>query len=701
MKSYTSSIFLSAFLIFQVQPMIAHYILPWFGGTNSVWSAVVLFFQLMLVGGYLYADWLSKAIAPERQWRIHGALLGIAAGLILVLGFVWPAPVIPSASWKPSTAEQPVLYIFFLLTISVGLPYFILASNSPLIQSWFAHTQTGRSPYWLYALSNAGSLFGLLSYPVLIEPSLRLGEQGWLWSGLYLLFAALTFAIVWQLRRLSYPQAVQPKEGVHIAAPTEITLIHRLLWLTLSAITSVMMLVVTTRLTQDIAPVPMLWILPLTIYLLSFIIAFAGEQYYHRQAFLALLTLTSIGLLFIPLIPNVPIILQIVLNLLFLFATCMTAHGEVYRLRPSAQHLTHFYLLISIGGAVGGIIVNFIAPLVFNDYWEFYIGWIITYLLLLFLGAKQLNVRQRQPIILLGATATVMSILIGYVMIINSQTAIWSERNFYGVLRVIERDNVHLLVHGTTIHGAQYIAADKRDNPIGYYGPDSGIALALQNHPRYGQGIKVGLVGLGVGVLAAYGQKHDIYRFYEINPLVIDLANGAHGFFSFLPDSQARAVTIEIIPGDARLSLEDERNRGETQGYDILVVDAFSSDTIPVHLLTQEALELYLHHLAPDGILVIHITNRHLDLTPLIWTSARQLGLYAGIIRNNIPQDEQTVIFPSVWALLARQPTLLSQPALAGKVDTLEQFSSNLRPWTDDYSNIFQLLRGWRFGSDS
>lgn len=695
MKSYTSSIFLSAFLIFQVQPMIAHYILPWFGGTNSVWSAVVLFFQLMLVGGYFYADWLSKAIAPERQWRIHGALLGIAAVLILGLGFVWPAPVIPSASWKPSTAEQPVLYIFFLLTISVGLPYFILASNSPLIQNWFAHTQTGRSPYWLYALSNAGSLFGLLSYPFLIEPSLRLGEQGWLWSGLYLLFAVLTFAIVWRLRRPNHPPPAQPKEGVHIAAPAEITLVHRLLWLALSAITSVMMLAVTNRLTQEIAPVPMLWILPLTIYLLSFIIAFASEQYYHRQAFLALLTLTSIGLLLTPLFPNVPIILQIGLNLLFLFAICMTAHGEIYRLRPSTQHLTHFYLLISVGGAAGGIIVNFITPLLFNDYWEFYIGWIITYLLLLFLGAKQLNVQQRKPTILLGATATIMSILIGYVMIIDSQTSIWRERNFYGVLRVVERENVYMLVHGLTIHGAQYATADKRDRPIGYYGDDSGISLVVKNHPRYGQGMKVGVIGLGAGVLAAYGQKHDIYRFYEINPLVIDLANGAHGFFSFLSDSQARAVTIEIIPGDARLSLEDERNRGEVQGYDILIVDAFSSDSIPVHLLTQEALELYLHHLAPDGILAIHITNRNLDLTPLIWTSARQLGLYAGIVRNNIPQDEQTVMFPSIWSFLSRQPTLFSQPALAGKVDTLEHYSSNLRPWTDDYSNIFQLLRGW------
>ncbi|MCS6887798.1 MAG: hypothetical protein NZQ09_06255 [Chloroflexus sp.] len=694
MKSYISSIFLSALLIFQVQPMIAHYILPWFGGTNSVWSAVVLFFQIMLVGGYLYADWLSKSVSNERQWQIHGLLLGLAAGLILFLGLSWPAPVIPSSNWKPTTVEQPVLYIFFLLAISVGLPYLTLASNSPLIQSWFSRMYAERSPYWLYALSNAGSLLGLLSYPFLIEPTFRLGEQGWLWSGLYLAFAILTFSIAWRVSRAKQSSPVAHRAEDHASSPAAISLGQRLLWLVLSAIATLMMLAVTNRLTQDIAPVPLLWILPLTIYLLSFIIAFSGEQYYHRLGFLILLSITSAGLIVAPLIPNIPIILQIVLNLLFLFAVCMTAHGELYRLRPAPQQLTHFYLLTSIGGALGGIIVNFVAPLLFNDYWEFYLGWMITYLLFLFLGARQINSNQRKQTILIGATATVMSILIGYTMVIDGQHAIWRGRNFYGVLRVVEKENIITLVHGSTIHGTQYTTADKRTVPIGYYNRESGIGLALTSHPRYGQNMKVGIVGLGIGGLAAYGQQGDVYRFYEINPLVISLATGAHGFFSFLPDSQARGVAIEIIPGDARLSLEAELERGEAQSYDILVVDAFSSDSIPVHLLTQEAFTLYLQHLAPDGILAIHITNRHLNLTPLIWTAARQLDLEVGIVRLEISPDEKTDAFPSVWALLARQPSLFAHPKLAGKVDRLENFSSNLRPWTDDYSNIFQLLKG-------
>lgn len=676
--------------------MIAHYILPWFGGTNAVWSAVVLFFQIMLVGGYLYADWLSKSIPPERQWRIHGTLLAVACSVILLLSLFWPAPIIPSASWRPTVTEQPILYIFFLLTISVGIPYFTLASNSPLIQSWFAYTYTGRSPYWLYALSNAGSLFGLLSYPILIEPSLRLGEQGWLWSGLYLAFVALNIYILWHITRVKGTPQSKNDEDRSSTESVNTPLLDSFLWLMLSAIATVMMLSVTNRLTQDVAPIPMLWILPLTLYLLSFIIAFAGEQYYHRFTFVILASFAFIGVVFTPLIFPLSIILQIGLNLIFLFAVCMIAHGEIYRLRPASKRLTNFYLFISIGGAMGGIIVNFIAPSFFNDYWEFYLGSIAIYCFLILLGARHFRSSQRTQSVIIGVASTVMMIFIGYTMLLDGQNVIWRDRNFYGVLRVLEQNDAILLVHGSTVHGAQFIDPDKRNIPTSYYHADSGIGLALAAHPRYGQEMKVGVVGLGIGTLAAYGQAGDVYRFYEINPLVTSLAKGEHGFFSFLSDGESRGVTIDIIPGDARISLEQELAQGKAQNYDVLVIDAFSSDSIPVHLLTQEAFALYLQHLAPDGMLAIHISNRYLDLAPLIWAIARQHDLTVGIVYKDTPPDKQTVISPSLWALLTRQSTLFERPQLVNNVDTTERFSSNLQPWTDDYSNLFQLLKGIR-----
>ncbi|WP_299645210.1 fused MFS/spermidine synthase [uncultured Chloroflexus sp.] len=693
MNKYIISIFISAFLLFQVQPMIAHYILPWFGGTNGVWSAVVLFFQLMLVGGYLYANWLIKSVDYKKQWKIHNILLLFTVGTIIFLSLSWPAPVIPSTNWKPTSTEQPVIYILFLLTISVGLPYFTLASNSPLIQSWFAQTHVGQSPYWLYALSNAGSLLGLLSYPFLVEPSLRLSEQGWLWSGLYIVFAAVTCFIAWSVPRTRDQIGYHRDKDVQATSAPQTSFTSYLLWLSLSAVATLMMLSVTNRLTQEVAPVPLLWILPLTIYLLSFTIAFAGEFYYHRFAFFIFLTVTSVGVIAALLIPTMPILLQIGSYLLFIFAVCMIAHGELYHLRPAPTQLTSFYLLVSIGGALGGFFVNFIAPLIFDDYWELYIGWIIVYSVLLFLAPKKLNTRRQSYLI--GSVATVMIIFIGYIMLPDHQDTIWRDRNFYGALRVVEnkQEGLNLLIHGSTVHGTQFTAADKRDIPTGYYHLDSGIGLALTTHPHYGQSMKVGIIGLGVGTLAAYGQKGDVYRFYEINPLVISIAQGEHGFFSFLSDSQERGVTIEIVSGDARLSLEQELARGEAQSYDLIVADAFSSDSIPVHLLTLEAFALYLQHLAPDGILAVHISNRHLDLTPIIWKAARHFDLTVGIIRTDAPPDKEASFFPSVWVLLTRQPTIFNHPKLVGKVDTLENDTSNLRPWTDDYSNLLQVIK--------
>ncbi len=698
MAIYIASIFLSAFLLFQVQPMIGHYILPWFGGTNSVWSAVMLFFQTVLTAGYAYAYWLIGRRSARQQWLWHRTLLLASLALLLVLGAVWPPPVTPSAAWKPSSVAWPVLRIFLILLVAVGLPYFALASNSPLIQAWFARLYPGRSPYWLYALSNAGSLLGLLSYPVLVEPALRLRWQGWLWAVLYVLFAALTGSAAWRAARA--PQAGEASMATKDAPAhaSTVTFGRQALWLGLSAVATVMLLAVTSRLTQEIAPIPFLWVLPLAVYLLSFIVAFSGERGYSRPWFVLLLVITSIAVAALAAEPEQPILLQTSIYLIFLFAICMVAHGELYRLRPEAANLTRFYLLISIGGALGGLLVNFVAPLIFSDYWEFYAGWAAACVLLMVLTfVRQTELRHRWRFwhdALVGGLAVGVVIFAAYAIISPAKTDVWRARNFYGVLRVREdkAQGLIFLAHGATVHGVQCTTADRRAVPSGYYWPESGIGLILTSHPRYGHGMRVGVLGLGVGTLAAYGQPGDVYRFYEINPRVVELASGENGFFSYLSDSQQRGVQVEIVLGDARLALEEELAQGKPQGYDVLVVDVFNSDSIPVHLLTREAIALYLQHLAPDGILALHISNRYLDFRPLVWQEANQFGLEVGIVTTPASSTRPETL-PSIWAFLTRDGRLFTAPALSGRVDRLEGFTTRIRPWSDDYSNVFQLLK--------
>lgn len=697
MVVFIASVFLSAFLLFQIQPLIGHYILPWFGGTNSVWSAVMLFFQVVLTGGYAYAYWLTGRVPANRQGWLHSVVLGVALTLMLVLGIFWPSPVTPGASWKPSGVEFPILRIFLILLISVGLPYFTLASNSPIMQAWFARVYPGRSPYWLYALSNAGSLLGLLSYPLLVEPSLILRWQGWLWATGYVLFAALTAYTAWRARRMTdVGQVVNTAKGEQSTlAPLAIS--HQVLWLVLSAVATTMLLAVTSRLTQEIAPIPLLWVLPLAVYLISFVMAFSGERWYSRPWFSLLLAATSVGIIVLIVKPMAPVFLQIGGHLLFLFAVCMVAHGELYHLRPAAGHLARFYLLVSLGGALGGLLVNFLAPVLFSDYWEFYVGWAAACLLLMiltFVRRTELNARWRfWHDALVGSLAMAITIFAAYA-VFHDSTDLWRERNFYGVLRVREdeQQGLILLAHGATVHGVQFIAADRRGEPCGYYWPESGIGLALTSHPRYGQGMRVGVLGLGIGGLAAYGQPGDVYRFYEINPQVVELANGKGGFFSFLNDSRDRGAQIDIVVGDARLSLERELQQSGSQEYDVLVVDVFNSDSVPVHLLTREAIALYLQHLAPDGILALHISNRYLNFTPIVWQAARQFDLEVGIVSTPASPDRPGTL-PSIWALLTRDESLLTSPSLVGRIDRLKDYSTDIRLWSDDYSNVFQLLK--------
>lgn len=712
MAYFALSIFLSAFLLFQVEPMIAKLILPWFGGSTAVWSTVVLFFQIMLTGGYAYAHWLlSKA---RRREIIHLVLLGLSLGLMFVMSFVWKSPITPSVGWKPLGTDSPVLGIFRLLAISVGLPYFLLSSNSPLIQAWFDRSFPQKTAYRLYALSNLGSLLALVTYPVLVEPNLTLAWQGRIWSVLYLLYAGL--AAFGALKSLKLPLSAAPKMRAglgHLEVLPEYShprLKDYLLWIALAATASILLLAVTSEITQEVAVIPFLWVLPLTIYLLTFVLAFSGERWYSRQVFL-LLFLASTLLAGWALEHNgeLAVYEQIGFLGVVLFTACMVCHGELFRMRPHPVHLTSFYLMVSIGGALGGAMINFLAPVIFKGYWELPLGlalcWSI-FLVVTLLNRSKINPRR---VFIVNGVLILAGLVIACersVELIRSDLGndLLIQRNFYGVLRVRQKDfyavssipvegldlsSYHrfALIHGVTVHGFQFHDENLQALPTSYYGKTSGSGLAILDHPKRGKGMRVGVLGLGVGTLAVYGQPGDVYRFYEINPDVIQLAEGQAGYFSFLAKSLAR---VEIVPGDARLSMEQELAAGKPQNYDVLAVDVFSSDSIPVHLLDEESFQVYLQQLSPQGILAIHISNRRLNLVPVIWTLADHFDLARALIDD---PGNGVITYQSIWFLLTRDPTLLTKPAVSSRAKNMTDYVSNIREWTDDYSNLFQILK--------
>ncbi len=696
---YVLSIFLSAFLLFQVQPMIARYILPWFGGTPAVWSTVQLFFQVFLTGGYAYTTWLIGRVPAKKQGWIHLGLLAISIVLVALLGAAWPSPVTPDASWKPLSVDTPIWDIFKLLMACVGVPYFLLSTNSPLTQAWFSRALPGRSPYWLYALSNIGSLLGLLAYPFLIEPNLTLKAQGWAWTGGYVLFVLLAAYGAIRSTRDQIKTPETPKAAEKAPAGTKPSLQLHVLWILLSAIASTIFLATTSQITQEVAAIPFLWVLPLSIYLLSFILTYSDERWYNRKLFGALMVLASISFAWALADTHAQFIALIAVYSFMLFVSVMICNGETYRLRPEPAYLTRFYLMTSIGGASGGVAVNLIAPFIFKGYWELPISVGLTWALLLaiFMTRNSINRALRIRFIhnvLVGATVLLVGAFGLYALAGGKENgAVFEERNFYGVIRVKEVNPTdplwrgYNLAHGVTIHGLQFTAPDKRLWPTTYYVPQSGIGLALLNHPKRGHGMRVGVLGLGIGTLAAYIQPGDRYRFYEINPLVVDLANGAGGYFSFLKDHAAEST---VILGDARISLERELAAGQNQSFDVLVLDVFSSDAIPAHLVTKEAFALYLNDLAPDGILAAHISNRHLDLLPVFWQQAQYYKLNITLIET---EGDDKGASPSNWVLLARDPALLNIPAIANHATSLKNYSTRIPLWTDDFSNLFQILK--------
>jgi hypothetical protein len=699
MLLYALPIFLGAFLLFQIQPLIASCILPWFGGSPAVWTTCMLFFQVLLLAGYAYAHALVSRFSPKAQAILQGLLLLLSLAMMALLRTRWDVPIIPDASLKPDASALPIPYILALLTVAVGLPYLALSTTSPLLQAWFHLSRPGVSPYRLYALSNTGSLLALLSYPVLVEPNFTLRTQGSLWSLGYLLFAlAYLGCAVGMARTRATASDASLEESPDDGPPPALR--RRLLWIALPALASTMLLAVTNQICQEVAVIPFLWVLPLGLYLLSFILCFDSAQWYDRAAYLPALLLT---------LPLVVVVLhhdtelsarlQIGVYVLTMFVVCMFCHGELVARRPRPRYLTSFYLAVSAGGALGGIFVALVAPLVFSGFYELHVALGLSALvgLVTLFHWQTVPPLVRKPLAMtLAAAAIVWPVVMGLQSHVSNEHALLASRSFYGVFRVNDYHpqdplaHKHILVHGRTIHGSQLLAPEFRHQPTTYYSTDSGIGLILNRHPRRlaqrgDRSLRVGLVGLGTGTLAAYGRPGDFFNFYEINPRIAAMARDAR-YFTYLTDSLA---SWHITLGDARLSLERDLARSGSQQYDVIVLDAFSSDSIPVHLLTREALDLYLKHLrGPDGVIAVHVSNRALDLQPVVWSLADALHLRTALISTPEHKD----VYASDWVLVTPSENALRDSMIA-KATTPRPVSQPLRLWTDDYHNLFRILR--------
>jgi SAM-dependent methyltransferase len=668
------TIFAGAFLLFLVQPIIAKAILPWFGGTAAVWTTCLVFFQTALLLGYAYADWTVRKLSAARQVRLHAVLL--AASLLLL-------PIAPGAFWKPAGTEEPIGLILGLLAATIGLPYFLLSTTSPLVQAWFARRHPGRSPYRLFALSNLASMLALLGYPFLLEPWISTRAQAWGWSAGYAVFVALCIATGFASLRAPEPAAIVPDASrAPLADEAPPSAARQVLWCMLAATGSLLLLAVSNHITQNIAAVPLLWIAPLSLYLLTFILCFDAPRWYRRELFLSMAA-AALGVMAWTLAdPDLTHELEIQLGVfcIGLFIACMFCHGELARLKPAPRHLTRFYLMVSLGGAMGSALVGIVAPLALPAYFELAAGLGLCALLLVWQVRREPIVLRVLAVASLVATAGCAAWGIGEFF----DSTILSTRNFYGVLRVQESDPggdraKRQLVHGTIMHGNQYLSYVFRRQPSTYYTTNSGIGRAIESlHPRT-EPLRVGVIGLGTGTLAAYGSKGDVYRFYDINPAVLGIA---HEHFSYLDDSEA---TIETVLGDARLNLERE----PPKGFDVLAIDAFSSDAIPVHLITSEALAIYEKHMRPDGIIAFHVTNRFLDLIPVVKKLADAHGLAAVFIRD---EGDDPLGSSSDWVLLARDPDVLAQPRIEEAATEIVEHPE-WRLWTDDFNNLVQVLR--------
>ena len=696
---YALVIFISAFLIFLVQPLIAKQILPWFGGSAAVWATCLLFFQTALLAGYAYADAVTRWLSLKRQVMLHMALLTLAALTM---------PILVSEAWRPVGTEEPISRILLLLAATIGLPYFLLATTTPLVGAWYSRRFHAAAPYRLFALSNFASLLALLGFPFLIEPMMGNRQVSWAWSGLFVVFALLCAALAWRTLKASAasvaPAAGQVSPG-DAPAPVDTATAGAaalpgaraaagagegaaagpLTWTLLSAVGSAMLLGVTSHLTQNISSAPLLWVFPLALYLVTFIISFDHPRWYLRGL---VLPLAGISLPLMAWLSDSLALKQVTpVYALGLFFVCMACHGELARLKPEPRRLTAFYLCMSVGGALGSLFMAVLAPLVFKGYFELYAALVVAGMAAWLLPLPAWASSQR---LVLRAAVGAVVLCTGALSVQGVKTYVeavrFMDRDFYGVVRTRDSDvggePFRNLIHGAIAHGGQLLREDLRMAPSSYFGPTSGygrVFASLPPGPR-----KVGVLGLGAGALAAYAKPGDDWVFYEISPAVVQAALQE---FTFLPKFPGRH---EVVVGDGRLALEREAPRQ----YDVLAMDAFAGDSIPTHLITREAMAAYLKHLKPDGVLVFQATNRFVNLMPVLHNLAQAFGMQAVLISDSPP----TATGADYWlsstdqVIVTRNAALLQSPAIREVAQPL-QADPGLPVFTDDYVNLVRILK--------
>jgi hypothetical protein len=688
MLLFAVAVFVSAFLLFAVQPMVAKFLLPSFGGTAAVWSTCLVLFQTLLLGGYAYAHLLRTKFSPMAQRWTHLSLLGVA---LLFL------PPVPSVHLATNTAGTPVWELLRSLLMSIGVPFFALSATAPLLMEWFRHAFPGRSHDRLYACSNAGSLLALLSYPFLLEPTFTRNVQAWLWAGGLGLFLLLCAAVAWTSLRAHAIAGVQTGQ-IKNEPRSSPRPFPAWLWGALPACGTGLLLALTNQISQDVAPMPMLWVIPMAVYLLTFILCFEGPRSYRRGFFLPGCFL-SLGLMAWLLGEGYlhGFWMQVGGYLTVLFFGCMVCHGELYRLRPSPERLTTYYLAISSGGAFGGMFVALLAPAVFRTFLETPIIALVMAGLVTFIVWRE---RPQWPFALPAGVAALLgsaalAVGLGYVLLDQRKDSVYATRSFYGAYRVKEgptlllegiqypltHGSARVLLSGQIYHGLQFMAPDAARIPTSYFCEEGGLAQVFRELATL-TNRHIGVLGLGAGTVASYGQPGDRIRYYEINP---DVVRVAQSHFTYLSNSAAK---LEVVLGDGRLSLEREAD----QQFDLLLLDAFAGDSVPTHLLTDEAMRIYRRHIKPEGVIVFNISNMHLDLEPVVRALAEKHGLMAMLAPPRLVDPREGKL-PSVWMVLSSQPAFFSRPAMAALKSAANPSTRRPLLWTDDYSSILPILR--------
>lgn len=686
MKRFAYAISIGAFLLFLIQPLVSKILLPWYGGSTTLWTACMLFFQTALLVGYLYANLLATRLSPRLQAMVHIAVLVLAC---VAAWLLFP----PGPDWKPTPGNaMPYGQILLTLGVCVGIPFCVLAASSPLLQAWFAEDERnqGKSAYRLYSLSNIGSSLGLLVYPFMLEPLLPASIHERLWLVLFTLYAVVMVLCALPLLRCKVSRIDAPDASSEQPRPSMARILY---WLLLSAAGSVILLAVTNQLCQEVAVVPFLWVLPLLLYLMTFVIVFGRDENYPRLlAAVALIGCTLLTCWGLGNERSQSLPLQVLIYSSVLFFGCLVFHGELVRHKPCARHLTLFYLIMSLGGAIGGAAVCLLAPLVFGGYWELHLSLVLGLVVAVLALSGELKGRKIRQHMVWTALAAVISIgsiaFLGHNIAKDLGNDVATKRGFYGVLHVKDSTarpgQLYYFYHGRTLHGAQIQVPEMRTTPTLYFTPGSGVGWALQQRAEAGT-LHVGVIGMGIGTLAAYARPGDTYRFYEIDPLVDAFARSE--YFSYLKDATGRGAAVSVGVGDGRSLLEIELATGSQQ-FDVLVLDAFSSGSIPMHLLTRECMELYWQHLKPDGVLAVHISNRMLDLRPVLARAAEDSGKQAISITNS--GEGQALASVAQWMLISDHEAFLKEARNHPEVRALPK---RRVLWQDNDCGLMSVLK--------